>query len=37
MNTIILFWNPAISSYKLEDFQMEMEDIKYADMNWSVW
>ena len=37
MNTIILFWNPAISSYKLENFQEEMEDIVYADMNWSVW
>lgn len=37
MNTIILFWNPAISSYKLENFQEEMEGIEYADMNWSVW
>lgn len=37
MNTIILFWNPAISSYKLEHFQAEMEIIEFADMNWSVW
>lgn len=37
MNTIILFWNPAISSYKLEHFQAEMEYIEFADMNWSVW
>lgn len=36
MKTYILFWNPAISSYKLEDFQREMEDYD-ADMNWSVW
>ena len=37
MKTYILFWNPAISSYKLEDFQEEMESLGYADMNWSVW
>ena len=37
MKTYILFWNPSISSYKLEDFQREMEDLDYADMNWSVW
>lgn len=37
MKTYILFWNPAISSYKLEDFQSEMEDLGNADMNWSVW
>ena len=37
MNTIILFWNPAISSYKLEDFQYEMENLGDEWMNWSVW
>jgi hypothetical protein len=39
MNTIILFWNPSISSYKFEDFQRELEEISdgYNDMNWSVW
>ncbi len=37
MKTYILFWNPAISSYKLEDFQREMEDLGNAYMNWSVW
>lgn len=37
MNTIILFWNPTISSYKLDDFQSELEDFGWADMNWSVW
>lgn len=37
MKTFILFWNPAISSYKLEDFQKEMEELGNADMNWSVW
>ncbi len=37
MKTYILFWNPAISSYKLEDFQREMENLRFADMNWSVW
>ena len=37
MNTIILFWNPAISSYQLDDFQQELENIEWAGMNWSVW
>lgn len=39
MNTFILFWNPDISSYKLDDFQRELEQISYDynDMNWSVW
>lgn len=37
MKTYILFWNPAISSYKLDNFQKEMEDLGNADMNWSVW
>ena len=27
MKTFILFWNPDISSYKLDDFQREMEDV----------
>lgn len=37
MNTIILFWNPAISSYKLTDFQRELIGGEDAWMNWSVW
>ena len=39
MKSFILFWNPAISSYKLDDFQREMEDVSecWHDMNWSVW
>lgn len=39
MKTFILFWNPAISSYKLDDFQREMEDVSEFchDMNWSMW
>lgn len=39
MNTIILFWNPAISSYSLDDFQRELEEVSdsYDNMNWSVW
>lgn len=39
MNTIILFWNPAISSYKFDDFQRELEEVSEFDdnMNWSVW
>ncbi|MBR1469291.1 MAG: hypothetical protein IJ605_04185 [Prevotella sp.] len=39
MKTFILFWNPAISSYKFYDFQRELEEISdyYNNMNWSVW
>ena len=39
MKTFILFWNPAISSYKLDDFQRELEEMTegYNNMNWSVW
>jgi hypothetical protein len=39
MKTFILFWNPSISSYKLDDFQRELEEIsnEYNYMNWSVW
>ncbi|MBR3020948.1 MAG: hypothetical protein IKH59_01110 [Bacteroidaceae bacterium] len=39
MKTFILFWNPAISSYKLDDFQRELEELydEYCNMNWSVW
>lgn len=37
MKTFILFWNPEISSYKLSDFQEDLENIGYADMNWSVY
>lgn len=39
MKTFILFWNPAISSYKLDDFQRELEELinRYNNMNWSVW
>ena len=35
-NTVILFWNPAISSYTLERYE---QDIKTVDetFNWSVW
>lgn len=39
MKTFILFWNPAISSYKFDDFQRELEEMTdyYNNMNWSVW
>lgn len=36
-NTVILFWNPEISSYKIEDFQNELERMSYAHMNWSIY
>ena len=37
MKTYILFWNPAISSYKLDDFQEKLRELEYNDLNWSVW
>lgn len=37
MNTYILFWNPAISSYKQDDFQEKLRELEYNDLNWSVW
>ena len=37
MKTYILFWNPAISSYKLDNFQEKLGELEYNDLNWSVW
>ena len=37
MNTYILFWNPAISSYTLDDFQEKLGELEYNDLNWAVW
>lgn len=37
MKTYILFWNPAISCYKLDDFQEKLGGLEYNDLNWSVW
>ena len=36
MNTIILFWNPAISSYTIERLREDLENYEYVS-NWSVW
>ena len=35
-NTFILFWNPAISSCKMDDYQKLLEN-RWEPMNWSVW
>lgn len=49
MKTFILMWNPAISSYRMEDsrkclkhlndycWENENGEEEYLDMNWSVW
>lgn len=37
MNTFILMWNPAVSSYKMEQFEDELIDFPAADYNWSIW
>ncbi len=37
MNTFILFWNPAISSWKLEDNQRYIKEQGPYGLNWSVW
>ena len=35
--TFILEWRPAISSYKMEDFEEEFKHFDEAWFNWSVW
>ena len=39
--TVILKWNPSISSYKMEQFEEELADMRggwdILDANWSVW
>ncbi len=35
--TFILEWRPAISSYKMENFEDEFEHFDDAWFNWSVW
>lgn len=37
MNTVILMWNPAISSYKLEQLNHEIAEFPDCWYNWSVW
>ena len=38
MKTFILFWNPAISSYKLESFREFIKDQPFEyEFNWSIW
>ena len=37
MNTIILFWRPSISSFKIDDFQYFIENRDSEYFNWSVW
>ncbi len=36
MNTIILFWNPEISSYTIERLREDLENYTHVS-NWSVW
>lgn len=37
MNTIILFWNPEISSIKYKDFQEMIQNADTETYNWSVY
>lgn len=40
MKTFILMWNPAISSYKMEQFEYELSDLYdgyITDYNWSIY
>lgn len=40
-NTIILMWNPTVSSYTMERFESDLKDLYGGwmddDFNWSVW
>ena len=35
-NTIILFWNPEVSSFKIAAYQRLLENINHGHMNWSI-
>lgn len=35
--TFILEWRPAISSYKLEQFEVELKHFEDTWFNWSIW
>ena len=37
MNTVILFWNPEISSFKYDDLGYAIKNINNETFNWSVW
>ncbi|MBO7596082.1 MAG: NADAR family protein [Bacteroidales bacterium] len=37
MNTVILFWNPDISSFKYDDFESAIKNINNETFNWSDW
>lgn len=39
MKTVILKWNPAFSSYSMEQYLAEMREARegYFNFNWSVW
>ena len=37
MNTIILMWNPSISSVNMHDYEQSMKNCKEEYFNWSVW
>lgn len=37
MKTFILMWNPAISSFKKEEFNEMISADEYPELNWSVW
>ncbi len=37
MNTVILFWNPDISSFKYDDWESSIKNINNETFNWSVW
>ena len=40
-NTVILMWNPSISSYTMERFEKDLRSLSHGwipdDFNWSVW
>ncbi len=37
MKTFILMWNPAISSFKKEEFNEMISADEYPELNWAVW
>ena len=35
-NTIILFWNPEVSNFKIDDYQRALENMDLEHINWSI-
>ena len=37
MNTFIMMWNPAISNWKMEDFELTLCHFDDVEFNWAIY